>query len=238
MLVIKDLCVTFNKGTTNEKKVLEHFNLTLNKGDFLTIVGSNGSGKSTLSNALLNLVNSSGKIYLDNVDITKQKTHTRCKKIGILFQDPLKGTAPSMTIYENMILALGKSYSKAKIKDLIKGLELNLEDRLDMKVGLLSGGQRQAISLLMSSINTPSLLLLDEHTASLDPKTAKKIMEITQKIVEEKSITTIMITHNMKDAIKYGNKLLFLKNGNIYKFFRDEEKSKLKIEDLYALFEG
>lgn len=240
MLELKNVNVTFYKGTNNEKVALDDISLNVCDGDFITIIGSNGAGKSTLLNTIFGrVIPNSGKVYLDNIDITNKKVYKRAKQIGIVFQDPLKGTAPNMTIMENMLLALtkdAKKKSKDEIKELIKSLDLGLEDRLNQPVGLLSGGQRQAITLLMATTNKPKILLLDEHTAALDPKTANNIMNLTKNIIEKNHLTTLMITHNIEQAIKYGNKLLLLSDGKIKRIIEGEEKKNLKLEDILRLY--
>ena len=226
MLELKDVSVIFNEGTVNEKVALSDINLKLNTGDFVTIIGSNGAGKSTLFQAISGAVETkSGSILLNDRDITFEPEYKRSRVIGRLFQDPLKGTAPNMTIEENLHLSnqRGKHFSlslmshryRDTFKKALKELDLGLEDRLEAKVGLLSGGQRQALTLLMATLVTPELLLLDEHTAALDPKTAEKVLELSKKIVNENNITTLMITHNMEDALKYGNKTMIMKDGKI-----------------------
>ena len=227
MLKISHISKTFNPGTVNEKKALEDFSLELKKGDFATIIGSNGAGKSTFFNAVCgDFLTDSGSVILDGEDITFTPQHVRAKSIGRLYQDPMRGTAPGMTIEENLALAArrGKFRSlmpgitakeKAQYKELLAELDLGLENRITSKVGLLSGGQRQAITLLMASLKKPKLLLLDEHTAALDPKTAAKVLDTTEKIVQKDNLTTLMITHNMKDAIAHGNRLIKMNSGNI-----------------------
>lgn len=248
MLEIKNITQTFNPGTVNEKVALNNLSLTLNDGDFVTVIGGNGAGKSTLLNAVAGVfLVDSGNIIIDNQDVTKLPEYKRSKYIGRVFQDPMTGTAADMWIEENMALAMqrgkkrGLSWSiKAKdrdtFKELLKKLDLGLENRLSTKVGLLSGGQRQAITLLMASMNSPKLLLLDEHTAALDPKTAAKVLEITTEIVEENNLTTLMITHNMKDAITYGNRLIMMHEGKIILDISGEEKKKLTVETLLQAF--
>lgn len=249
MLEIKNLKVTFNKNTVDEKIALNKIYLNLEEGDFITIIGNNGAGKSTLLNSIFGLVETDkGKIILDNKDITALSSHKRAKEIGMVFQNPSYGTAPHMTIGENLALATmsdkkGNPFSKcmtksniAQFRELLKTLDLGLEDRINANVGLLSGGQRQALSLLMATVSNPKLLLLDEHTAALDPKTATKILTITQDIITKKHLTTIMITHNIDNAIKYGNKLVLMQNGNIIKVYEKEEKHKLNISDVMKLY--
>ena len=249
MLDVKEIRKTFNAGTVNEKKALQGLNLHLNNGDFVTVIGGNGAGKSTMLNAIAGVWPvDSGSIVIDGVDVTKQPEYKRAKYIGRVFQDPMMGTAANMQIEENLAIAsrrgkfpgLGWS-SKAKQKELFREmlaeLDLGLEDRLTSKVGLLSGGQRQAITLLMATLSQPKLLLLDEHTAALDPKTAAKVLELTERIVTRDHLTTLMITHNMKDALRYGNRLIMLHNGNIIIDVAGEEKAKLDVPDLLKMFE-
>lgn len=249
MLKITNLHKTFNAGTVNAKKALDGLTLTINEGDFVTVIGGNGAGKSTLLNAICGVWKpDAGKIELDGVDITNMPEHKRAQFLGRVFQDPMKGTAPDMEIAENMAIAArrGKKRSfrwgctkanREEYKKLLATLELGLEDRISSKVGLLSGGQRQAVTLLMATINRPKLLLLDEHTAALDPKTAQKVLNITNKIVSENNLTTLMITHNMHDAIAYGNRLIMMHEGHVAVDVCGEEKKKLTIEQLLQLFE-
>jgi len=251
MLVMRDVSKTFNPGTVNEKCALKNLNLTLKQGEFATIVGSNGAGKSTLFNAITGVFFADkGLIMLDGEDITYQKEHVRSKVIGHLFQDPLKGTAPHMTIEENMALAYLrtttsknayfsriKAADKKKFREQLALLDMGLEDRMKQPVGLLSGGQRQAITLLMASIQKPKLLLLDEHTAALDPKTAAKVLEISDKIISDNHLTAMMVTHNMKDAIVHGNRLIMMHEGKVILNISGEEKKKLTVEDLLHQFE-
>lgn len=249
MLEIRRISKTFNKGTVNEKCALNSLSLTLNDGDFVTVIGGNGAGKSTLLNAISGtwLVDK-GKIILDGEDLTKMPEHKRAAFLGRVFQDPMKGTAPDMEIAENLSIAarrgkrrkLIRGITKAEretYKNLLSQLGLGLEDRLSTKVGTLSGGQRQAVTLLMASLNNPKLLLLDEHTAALDPKTAAKVLEITDKIVEQNHLTTLMITHNMRDAINHGNRLIMMHEGKVVVDVSGEAKKKLTIEDLLDMFE-
>ena len=249
MLEIKIISKTFNKGTVNEKVALKNLSLTLNDGDFVTVIGGNGAGKSTLLNAIAGtwLVDK-GKILLDGKDITKMPEYKRAAYLGRVFQDPMKGTAPDMEIAENLSIAARRGKKRRLVrglpkaerqsyKELLAQLDLGLEDRLSSKVGTLSGGQRQAVTLLMASLNQPKLLLLDEHTAALDPKTAAKVLEITEKIVQQNNLTTLMITHNMRDAIAHGNRLIMMHEGNIAVDISGEEKKKLTIEQLLNLFE-
>ena len=227
MLKIKTLHKTFNPGTVNAKKALNGLELELKDGDFVTVIGGNGAGKSTMLNAISGVWKPDyGTIEIDGVDVTNMPEHKRAKFLGRVFQDPMKGTAPDMEIAE-----------REKYKKLLADLELGLENRLSSKVGLLSGGQRQAVTLLMATLNRPKLLLLDEHTAALDPKTAAKVLELTDKIVTENKLTTLMITHNMHDAIAHGNRLIMMHEGRIIVDVEGEEKKKLTTKDLLALFE-
>ena len=250
MLEIKNVNVIFNKDTVNEKKALRDLNLKLNDGDFVTVIGSNGAGKSTMLNAIAgNIEVESGRIYNNGLDITYMKEHKRARFIGRLYQDPLKGTAPHMTIEENM----GLAYSRGKkvrfglgvrrsdreyFKSVCTKLGLGLEHRLKNEVGGLSGGQRQVLTLLMATMETPELLLLDEHTAALDPKTSKKIMEITDRIVTENNITTLMITHNIKDALHFGNKTIVMNNGSILKVLEGDMRKNMTVSDIMELYSG
>ena len=247
MLELKDVSVIFNEGTVNEKVALSDINLKLNTGDFVTIIGSNGAGKSTLFQAISGAVETkSGSILLNDRDITFEPEYKRSRVIGRLFQDPLKGTAPNMTIEENLHLSnqRGKHFSlslmshryRDTFKKALKELDLGLEDRLEAKVGLLSGGQRQALTLLMATLVTPELLLLDEHTAALDPKTAEKVLELSKKIVNENNITKLMITHNMEDALKYGNKTMIMKDGKIIALIEGEKREKMTVDELIHLY--
>ena len=247
MLELKDVSVIFNEGTVNEKVALSDINLKLNTGDFVRIIGSNGAGKSTLFQAISGAVETkSGSILLNDRDITFEPEYKRSRVIGRLFQDPLKGTAPNMTIEENLHLSnqRGKHFSlslmshryRDTFKKALKELDLGLEDRLEAKVGLLSGGQRQALTLLMATLVTPELLLLDEHTAALDPKTAEKVLELSKKIVNENNITTLMITHNMEDALKYGNKTMIMKDGKIIALIEGEKREKMTVDELIHLY--
>lgn len=247
MLELKNVSVVFNPGTIHEKIALQEMDLKLEKGDFVTIIGSNGAGKSTLFQAISGAKEiQTGSILLNGQDITNEPEYKRSRLIGRLFQDPLKGTAPNMTIEENLSLASqrGKHFSlslfkhnhRREFQEALASLELGLEDRIDSKVGVLSGGQRQALTLLMATYVTPELLLLDEHTAALDPKTASKVLKLTNKIVEEHQITTLMITHNMEDALTYGNKTLIMKDGKIVKMIEGKEKASMDVEGLIHLF--
>lgn len=248
MLKITNLQKTFNAGTVNEKTALDGLDLHIREGDFVTVIGSNGAGKSTLLNAIAGVWKPDfGTIEIDGVDVTDMPEHKRAQFLGRVFQDPMKGTAPDMEIAENLHIASKrgvkrrfvrgvKKADRSKYRELLKTLDLGLEDRLSAKVGLLSGGQRQAVTLLMASMNKPKLLLLDEHTAALDPKTAAKVLEITDRIVNENKLTTLMITHNMKDAIVHGNRLIMMKDGRIIVDIEGEEKKRLTVEDLLKLF--
>lgn len=249
MLEISHVYKSFNIGTPVQKDALIDVNLKLNEGDFVTVIGGNGAGKSTMLNAVAGVFEvEKGKISIDGTDVTKFPEYKRAKYIGRVFQDPLRGTAGDMWIEENLAMALrrGKTRSfvwgisnkeREQFVEMLKHLDLGLEDRLDSKVGLLSGGQRQALTLLMATIKKPQLLLLDEHTAALDPKTAKKVLDITQQVVEEHNLTTMMVTHNMKDAIKYGNRLIMMHNGTIIYDVSGEEKKNLHVSDLLLKFE-
>ncbi|MBE5961467.1 MAG: ATP-binding cassette domain-containing protein [Lachnospiraceae bacterium] len=249
MLVIKELCKSFNVGTVNEKQVLNHVNLELLEGDFVTIIGGNGAGKSTLLNMIAGVhLSDSGMITLEGKDITLLPEHARAKFLGRVFQDPMKGTAANMEIEENLALAYRRGKrrglrwgitpeEKEIYREALQTLELGLEDRMTSKVGLLSGGQRQAITLLMATMLKPKLLLLDEHTAALDPKTAAKVLDLTRQIVQKDHLTAMMVTHNMKDAIQIGNRLIMMHNGQIIYDVRGEEKAGLKVADLLEKFE-
>ena len=248
MLELKNICKTFNPGTINAKVALNHLNLTLKDGDFCTVIGGNGAGKSTMLNAVAGVFTvDSGSIVIDGQDVTRLPEHKRASLLGRVFQDPMMGTAPTMQIEENLALAarrgqprgLGWGITKterADYRELLRDLGLGLEDRLTSKVGLLSGGQRQALTLLMASLKRPKLLLLDEHTAALDPKTAAKVLELSDRIVEENGLTTMMVTHNMKDAIQHGNRLIMMDAGRVVVDISGEEKKKLTVPDLLALF--
>ncbi len=250
MLKIDNISKTFNPGTVNEKTALRNLSLELKKGDFATIVGSNGAGKSTMFNAIAGtFIVDEGNIYLDGQDITFKKEHLRSRVIGHLFQDPLKGTAPSMTIEENMALAYlrasessGSIFSrisakdKSKFRERLRMLDMGLENRMKQPVGLLSGGQRQALTLLMATFVTPKLLLLDEHTAALDPATAEKVLELTKSIVAEREITCLMVTHNMHQALEVGNRTLMMDGGRIVFDTRGEERAGLSVDELLEKF--
>ena len=249
MLELKNIYKTFNPGTINEKVALNGLNLTLNEGDFVTVIGGNGAGKSTMLNAVAGTwFVDEGQILIDGTDVTKLPEHKRAAYLGRVFQDPMTGTAATMGIEENLALAkrrgkfrsLRSGITKAEreeYRELLKVLGLGLEDRLTSKVGLLSGGQRQALTLLMATLKKPKLLLLDEHTAALDPKTAAKVLEITDMIVNRDHLTTLMITHNMKDAIAHGNRLIMMMEGKIILDIQGEEKKKLTVKDLLDQFE-
>ena len=248
MLQICDIYKTFNAGTVNEKVALQGLNLHLKPGDFVTVIGGNGAGKSTMLNSVAGVYGiDSGKILIDGVDVTALPEYKRAKYIGRVFQDPMMGTAATMQIEENLALAARRGahrtlragitrQEREEYRQQLKILDLGLEDRLTAKVGLLSGGQRQALTLLMATLKQPKLLLLDEHTAALDPKTAAKVLETTERIVERNHLTTLMITHNMRDAIQYGNRLIMMYNGHIVVDVSGEEKKKLTVEQLLELF--
>ena len=245
MLELKSISKTFNPGTVNEKCALHDLSLRVPDGDFITIIGANGAGKSTLFGAIGgNFLTDSGEILLDGQNVTFWPEHRRSKVIGRLFQDPMRGSAPGMTIEENLALAAGRGGWLGQIRrrdreyfrEQLRELDMGLEDRLRQPVGLLSGGQRQALTLLMATIAKPKLLLLDEHTAALDPRTAAKVMELTERIVKENHLTTLMITHNMRDAIQYGNRLVMLHEGRVILDIEGEEKKRLTVPDLLEMF--
>lgn len=248
MLELVHVTKTFNPGTVNEKVALNNLSLQLNDGDFVTVIGGNGAGKSTLLNAICGTWKlDCGSILIDGKDVTALPDYKRAKVLGRVFQDPMMGTAPDMEIQENLALAKrrGKrrglkwgitSAEKEEYRKMLEQLDLGLEKRLTSKVGLLSGGQRQAITLLMASMQQPKIFLLDEHTAALDPKTAAKVLEITEKIVSENHLTTLMITHNMKDAIRHGNRLIMMHEGRIVIDVKGEEKKALTVEKLLEMF--
>ena len=249
MLEIKNISKTFNKGTINEKVALDNLSITINDGDFITVIGGNGAGKSTMLNAICGtIIPDEGTITLDDKDITKLAESKKAKYLGRVFQDPMMGTCADMSVEENLALAIrrGKRRTlkwgmpKKDREDFVSSLEkldLGLEERLSSKVGLLSGGQRQAITLLMATLNRPELLLLDEHTAALDPKTAEKVLKLTKQVVEDDNITTLMITHNMQDAITYGNRLIMMNAGKIIYDVCGEEKKNLTVKALLEKFE-
>ncbi|HHX80252.1 MAG TPA: ATP-binding cassette domain-containing protein [Acholeplasmataceae bacterium] len=250
MLKVKSLTKIFNKDLNPEdlKVALDNISLEINEGEFVTVIGGNGSGKTTLLNVISGTVTpDEGQVFIDQEDVTNLKDYKRSKYIGIVFQDPLSGTAANMSLEENLALATRRAKKKGLkwgfnknlselFKEKLATLNLGLETRLNNKIGLLSGGQRQAVTLLMATLDKPKLLLLDEHTAALDPKTAKIVLELTNKIVTENKLTTLMITHNMRDALKYGNRLLMLNNGRIVLDVSGEEKQKLTLEDLLKKF--
>lgn len=252
MLKVKNLTKVFNEDLPKDlrKVALNDVSININEGDFITVIGSNGSGKSTFLNLISGMYDvSNGKIILNDIDVTNLKEHERAKYIGRVFQDPLIGTAKDMSVLENLYIAKKKGH-KRKLKwtfnnkdyktfvKLVERLNLDLEKNLEQKIGLLSGGQRQAITLLMAIMNKPNLLLLDEHTAALDPKTAKVVLKITNELVKEENLTTIMITHNMNDALKYGNRLIMFDEGKIVLDVSGKDKEKLSIKDLLIKFEG
>ena len=248
MLVLNQISKTFNPGTINEKKALREIDLHLKPGDFVTVIGGNGAGKSTMLNAVAGVWPvDNGSILIDGVNVTGMPEHQRAQFIGRVFQDPMTGTAPNMQIIENLALATRRGKKRGlrwgvtktereEFGEKLKILGLGLEDRMTAKVGLLSGGQRQALTLLMASLQKPKLLLLDEHTAALDPKTAAKVLELSDRIVEENHLTTMMVTHNMKDAIAHGNRLIMMYDGRIVIDVSGEEKKKLTVPQLLELF--
>ncbi len=248
MLELNNVHKTFNPGTVNEKRALRGVSLTLNDGDFVTVIGGNGAGKSTVLNAIAGVWGiDEGSIVIDGVDLSKLPEHKRAKYIGRVFQDPMTGTAGNMEIQENLAIAARRGQrrtlkwgvtkkEKEEYREMLAGLDLGLEDRMTAKVGLLSGGQRQALTLLMATIRKPKLLLLDEHTAALDPKTAAKVLELSDKLIRENQLTAMMVTHNMRDAIHYGNRLIMMNDGQIIFDVSGEEKQKLTVEMLIAKF--
>ena len=237
MLELKNIYKTFNPGTINEKVALNGLNLTLNEGDFVTVIGGNGAGKSTMLNAVAGTwMVDEGQIIIDGIDVTKLSEHKRAAYLGRVFQDPMTGTAATMGKTRFLKPGITKK-EREEYKELLKILGLGLEDRLTSKVGLLSGGQRQALTLLMATLQKPKLLLLDEHTAALDPKTAAKVLEITEMIVNRDHLTTMMITHNMQDAITHGNRLIMMMEGKIILDIQGEEKKKLTVRNLLDQFE-
>lgn len=249
MLEIKNVSKTFNIGTINEKKALNKLSLKLNPGDFVTIIGGNGAGKSTMLNMIAGVYPiDGGQIIIDGVDISRMPEHKRAKYIGRVFQDPMMGTSAGMQIDENLALAFRrgekrglswgiKKSEKELYKEILAKLGLGLQTRMTSKVGLLSGGQRQALTLLMATLKKPKLLLLDEHTAALDPQTAKTVLDLTEQIVAEQNLTAMMVTHNMKDALNIGNRLIMMHSGRVIYDVSGEEKKKLKVEDLLRKFE-
>lgn len=245
MLVLDNISKTFNSGTINAKTALKNLSLTVNDGDFITIIGSNGAGKSTLFNAISGFFfTDEGRIVLDGEDVTMKPEYLRARSIGRLFQDPMLGSAPGMTVEENLALAAGtgswlsrpSKKDKQMFRERLALLDMGLEDRMKQPVGLLSGGQRQALTLMMATINPPRLLLLDEHTAALDPATALKVLKITKEVVQEEHITCMMITHNLESALEYGNRTLMMDSGNIVFDVSGEERSKLTTDDLLNAF--
>ena len=249
MLEVKNISKTFNKGTINEKLALDRVTLELKDEDFVTVIGGNGAGKSTLLNAIAGVwAVDAGSVIIDGENVTGISEHKRAKYLGRVFQDPMTGTAATMGIDENLALAnrRGKSHTlkwgvtKEEKKDyyeMLKALDLGLEDRMTTKVGLLSGGQRQALTLLMATLRKPKVLLLDEHTAALDPKTAAKVLDLSERMIGDNHLTAMMVTHNMKDAINYGNRLIMMNEGHIILDISGEEKKKLTVEDLLQKFE-
>jgi putative ABC transport system ATP-binding protein len=245
MLKLTHISKTFNPGTVNEKKALYDISLDVADGDFISIIGSNGAGKSTVFNAIAgSFYTDSGSIFLDGEDITLQPEHVRAKKIGRLFQDPMRGSAPGMTIEENLALAAGKGgwfshisrATREEFRERLSLLGMGLEDRMQHPVGLLSGGQRQALTLMMATFNPPKLLLLDEHTAALDPATAEKVLALTKDIVEKNALTCLMVTHNMQTALDLGNRTLMMDNGRVIYDASGDMRSHLSVDDLLVLF--
>ncbi len=245
MLKINGISKTFNPGTVNEKVALNNLSLHLKAGDFVTIIGSNGAGKSTLFNAICgDFITDQGSILLDGQDITFTPNHVRAKQIGRLFQDPMRGSAPGMSIEENLVLAAGhggwfsriSSADKKRFREKLSLLGMGLEDRMKQPVGLLSGGQRQALTLLMATIEPPKLLLLDEHTAALDPGTARKVLQITDDVIKSNNITTLMVTHNMQNALEMGNRTIMMDSGRIVLDLNEDEKKGLTVKDLIEKF--
>ena len=248
MLKLENICKTFNIGTVNEKRAVDGVTLTLEEGDFVTVIGGNGAGKSTILNLIAGVYPvDQGKILLNNTDLTPMPEHRRARFLGRVFQDPMMGTAATMEIEENLALAyrrgrmrgLGRGISGAERKlyrEKLSTLGLGLEDRMSSKVGLLSGGQRQALTLLMATLQKPDLLLLDEHTAALDPKTADKVLQLTEELISRDHLTTLMVTHNMKNAIQYGNRLIMMDSGRVVVDIRGEEKKNLSVRDLLEKF--
>ena len=248
MLELKNISKTFFPGTVHEKTALDNLSLTLHEGDFVTVIGGNGAGKSTMLNAIAGTFSvDSGSILIDGKDVTRLPEFKRAALLGRVFQDPMMGTAPTMQIQENLALAARRGKHRGlkwgitpqeeqEYYQKLKDLDLGLEDRMKAKVGLLSGGQRQALTLLMAALQKPKLLLLDEHTAALDPRTTAKVLELSDKIVEENHLTTMMITHNMKDAIAHGNRLIMMDAGHVVLDISGEEKKKLTVSDLLTLF--
>ncbi len=249
MLRVENIVKIFNQGTVNEKTALDSVTLTLSEGDFVTVIGGNGAGKSTLLNIVAGVYPSdAGEIYVDGRNVTRLVEYQRAAYMGRVFQDPMMGTAADMAIDENLALAMRRGQRRTLrwgvnaqermiCRDMLATLDLGLEDRMSVKVGLLSGGQRQALTLLMAILKTPRLLLLDEHTAALDPKTARKVLELTDRFIAERNLTTMMVTHNMRDAIQHGNRLVMMSAGQIVVDVKGEEKKRLTVEDLMVEFE-
>lgn len=249
MLELKNVKKTFNKGTINEKKALDGVNLKMEPGDFITVIGGNGAGKSTMLNMIAGVYPiDSGAVIIDGKNVTRQPDYKRAAYLGRVFQDPMMGTAADMEIEENLAMAYRRGKrrglkwgvtkgEKEIYREALKMLDLGLEDRMSSKVGLLSGGQRQALTLLMATLQQPKVLLLDEHTAALDPKTAAKVLKLTEELVAKNQLTTLMITHNMKDAIRLGNRLIMMHEGKIIYDVKGETKKNLKVSDLLAKFE-
>lgn len=248
MLELKHIYKTYNAGTINEQILYHDFNLAVKDGEFVSVIGSNGSGKTSMLNVICGSIDiDAGSVLINGADITKKKDFLRHRKMGRVFQDPAKGTCPSMNIIENLSIAdnKGKKYgltrgiNKARIeeyREMLRGLNLGLEDKMDIPVGMLSGGQRQALALIMATLTPIDFLILDEHTAALDPKTAEIIMELTDKIVKEKKVTTIMVTHNLRYAVEYGNRLIMMHQGNIILDKNSEEKAATAVDDILGIF--
>ena len=248
MLTISNVRKTFNKGTINEKKALQGINLHLKPGDFVTIIGGNGAGKSTMLNMIAGVYPiDSGKIEIDGVNISREPEHKRAQYIGRVFQDPMRGTAAGMQIQENLALALRRGRRRGLswhikneeldfYREALTRLDLGLQTRMTSKVGLLSGGQRQALTLLMATLEKPKLLLLDEHTAALDPKTAKKVLELTDEIVSEQELTTLMVTHNLRHAVEYGNRMIMMHQGGVVLDYDSEKKKTTQVDDILGIF--
>jgi len=249
MLKIENIKKTFNEGTVNEVKALQGVSIEIEEGSFVCVLGTNGSGKSTMLNAVAGtFLVDEGKITLDNIDITKWSEHKRASYIGRVFQNPFSGTAPNMSIQENLALAMKRGKSRGigwglpkslleDFKKMVKPLNMGLEDRLENPIGKLSGGQRQALTLLMSTALKPKLLLLDEHTAALDPKTASKVIDLTQQIISRDQLTTLMVTHSMQQAVNLGDRIIMMHQGKVAYDFKGEDKKRLKVNDLLTLFD-